>query len=154
MWKEGGQKLWCDHRPHPNNALLSCLELFLGRTLYVHVCVHTCVYIHKCSDMIHLAILCHASVSGPRIPHLEHAFGNFQTFNILSSSRLVCILHAQSDTWIFNNKNSILRESIINWHNILADPQWIIPWDHAYNNSSPLQWPSSMLSNPAHASRY
>ena len=32
--KEGDQMLWCDHRPRPNHTLPSCLEFFLGRTLY------------------------------------------------------------------------------------------------------------------------
>ena len=31
--KERGQMLWCDHRPCPNHALLSCLDVILGRTL-------------------------------------------------------------------------------------------------------------------------
>ena len=67
-------------------------------------CMCTCI-MHMCACINTLtwhtyAILCYTctSVSGPRIPHLEHAFGNFRTFSILSSSRLVCILHAQSDT--------------------------------------------------------
>ena len=32
--KERAQKLQCGHKPRPNHALPSCLELFLGRTLY------------------------------------------------------------------------------------------------------------------------
>ena len=42
------QKLWCGYKLHLHHALLSCLELCLGRILGMHI-IHVHVHVHVCT---------------------------------------------------------------------------------------------------------